>query len=73
MTHLRSRRGPALAVPVVLSPTASPGFVSAAACAVPAGPYDGDGDGGVDATRAGGRHANGFHGPGVVDALRAVE
>ncbi|MEU0334538.1 S8 family serine peptidase [Streptomyces sp. NPDC006193] len=38
----------------------------------PAGPYDGDGDGVVDATCAGGEHVNGFYGAGVVDALRAV-
>ncbi|MFI1834083.1 S8 family peptidase [Streptomyces olivaceoviridis] len=39
----------------------------------PAGPYDGDGDGVVDATCAGGKRVNGFYGFGVVDALRAVE
>ncbi len=39
----------------------------------PAGPYDGDGDGVVDATCVGGKHVNGFYGSGVVDALRAVE
>ncbi|MFJ3771603.1 S8 family peptidase [Streptomyces sp. NPDC090075] len=38
----------------------------------PAGPYDGDGDGVVDATCVGGKHVNGFYGSGVVDALRAV-
>ncbi|MFF9090701.1 S8 family serine peptidase [Streptomyces sp. NPDC014991] len=38
----------------------------------PAGPYDGDGDGVVDAVCAGGRHVNGLYGSGVVDALRAV-
>jgi hypothetical protein len=38
----------------------------------PAGPYDGDGDGIVDATCAGDRHVNGFYGSGVVNALRAV-
>ncbi|GGM89968.1 hypothetical protein GCM10011578_007210 [Streptomyces fuscichromogenes] len=109
MTHLRSRRGPALAVPVVLSPTAgrygflqgtsmaSPHVAAVAALlksthphatparlpallkaeadnpGCPAGPYDGDGDGVVDATCVGGRHVNGFYGSGVVDALRAVE
>ncbi|MFF7979480.1 S8 family serine peptidase [Streptomyces sp. NPDC007901] len=39
----------------------------------PAGPYDGDGDGVVDATCVGGKHVNGFYGAGVVDALRAVK
>ncbi|MFD8719629.1 S8 family serine peptidase [Streptomyces sp. NPDC059629] len=39
----------------------------------PAGPYDGDGDGVVDAACAGGKHINGFYGAGVVDALRAVK
>ncbi|GHE10154.1 S8 family peptidase [Streptomyces alanosinicus] len=39
----------------------------------PSGPYDGDGDGVVDATCAGGTHVNGFYGFGVVDALRAVK
>ncbi|MET8565458.1 S8 family serine peptidase [Streptomyces flaveolus] len=39
----------------------------------PAGPYDGDGDGVVDATCAGGKRVNGFYGFGVVNALRAVE
>ncbi|MER6222901.1 S8 family serine peptidase [Streptomyces sp900105755] len=39
----------------------------------PAGPYDGNGDGVVDATCVGGKHVNGFYGSGVVDALRAVE
>ncbi|MER5356072.1 S8 family serine peptidase [Kitasatospora sp. NPDC002551] len=39
----------------------------------PADPYDGDGDGVVDATCAGGRRHNGFYGFGIVDALRAVE
>ncbi|MFJ3230546.1 S8 family peptidase [Streptomyces sp. NPDC086787] len=38
----------------------------------PAGPYDGDGDGVVDATCVGGKHVNGFYGHGVVNALRAV-
>ncbi|MFD4508968.1 S8 family serine peptidase [Streptomyces sp. NPDC058457] len=39
----------------------------------PSGPYDGDGDGVVDATCVGGKHVNGFYGSGVVDALRAVK
>ncbi|MEV6116727.1 S8 family serine peptidase [Streptomyces sp. NPDC052109] len=39
----------------------------------PSGPYDGDGDGVVDATCVGGKRVNGFYGFGVVDALRAVE
>ncbi|MEU9474728.1 S8 family serine peptidase [Streptomyces sp. NPDC048191] len=39
----------------------------------PSGPYDGDGDGVVDATCVGGTRVNGFYGFGVVDALRAVE
>lgn len=39
----------------------------------PSGPYDGDGDGVVDATCVGGKHVNGFYGHGVVNALRAVE
>ncbi|WP_046727978.1 S8 family serine peptidase [Streptomyces humi] len=39
----------------------------------PAGPYDGDGDGVVDAVCVGGKHVNGFYGSGVVDALRAVK
>ncbi|MFF8595697.1 S8 family serine peptidase [Streptomyces sp. NPDC015220] len=39
----------------------------------PAGPYDGDGDGVVDATCVGGGRVNGFYGFGVVDALRAVK
>ncbi|MEU9448597.1 S8 family serine peptidase [Streptomyces sp. NPDC048277] len=39
----------------------------------PTGPYDGDGDGVVDATCAGGKHVNGFYGFGVVNALRAVK
>ncbi|MEU9382209.1 S8 family serine peptidase [Streptomyces sp. NPDC048279] len=38
----------------------------------PADPYDGDGDGVVDATCAGAKHLNGFYGSGVVNALRAV-
>ncbi|MFJ9816550.1 S8 family peptidase [Streptomyces sp. NPDC101151] len=38
----------------------------------PTEPYDGNGDGVVDATCVGGRHVNGFYGFGVVDALRAV-
>ncbi|MFK0169810.1 S8 family serine peptidase [Streptomyces sp. NPDC090306] len=39
----------------------------------PTAPYDGDGDGVVDATCAGGKHLNGFYGAGIVDALRAVK
>ncbi|MFR9794980.1 S8 family peptidase [Streptomyces sp. MS06] len=39
----------------------------------PAGPYDPDGDGVVDATCSGGPRVNGFYGFGVVNALRAVE
>ncbi|MBL1086354.1 S8 family serine peptidase [Streptomyces actinomycinicus] len=39
----------------------------------PSGPYDGDGDGVVDATCVGGKRVNGFYGFGVVNALRAVE
>lgn len=39
----------------------------------PAGPYDGDGDGVVDATCVGGKHLNGFYGAGIVNALRAVK
>ncbi|MYX93255.1 S8 family serine peptidase [Streptomyces sp. SID486] len=39
----------------------------------PAEPYDGDGDGVVDATCAGGERVNGFYGFGIVNALRAVE
>ncbi|MEU1461787.1 S8 family serine peptidase [Streptomyces sp. NPDC005727] len=38
----------------------------------PAGPYDGDGDGVVDATCVGNKRVNGFYGSGVVNALRAV-
>ncbi|KOV95776.1 MULTISPECIES: S8 family peptidase [unclassified Streptomyces] len=39
----------------------------------PAEPYDGNGDGVVDATCAGGERVNGFYGFGVVNALRAVK
>ncbi|GHD84600.1 S8 family peptidase [Streptomyces naganishii] len=39
----------------------------------PAGPYDGNGDGVVDATCVGGKRVNGFYGFGIVDALRAVQ
>ncbi|MET8447100.1 S8 family serine peptidase [Streptomyces sp. NPDC005209] len=39
----------------------------------PAGPYDGNGDGVVDATCVGGKRVNGFYGWGVVNALRAVK
>lgn len=38
----------------------------------PAGPYDGNGDGVVDATCVGNKHLNGFYGAGIVNALRAV-
>ncbi|MFE7192634.1 S8 family serine peptidase [Kitasatospora sp. NPDC057541] len=38
----------------------------------PADPYDGNGDGVVDAACAGGRRVNGFYGFGIVNALRAV-
>jgi subtilisin family serine protease len=39
----------------------------------PTDPYDGDGDGVVDATCVGGKGVNGFYGFGVVNALRAVK
>ncbi|MCF3134843.1 S8 family peptidase [Streptomyces olivochromogenes] len=39
----------------------------------PAEPYDGNGDGVVDATCVGGKRVNGFYGWGVVNALRAVK
>ncbi|MFF4134790.1 S8 family serine peptidase [Streptomyces mirabilis] len=39
----------------------------------PTAPYDGNGDGVVDATCAGGKHVNGFYGAGIVNALRAVK
>ncbi|MFJ2512542.1 S8 family peptidase [Streptomyces griseoviridis] len=39
----------------------------------PADPYDGDGDGVVDAVCVGGKRVNGFYGSGVVNALRAVK
>jgi subtilisin family serine protease len=39
----------------------------------PAEPYDGNGDGVVDATCAGGKQVNGFYGFGIVNALRAVK
>ncbi|MFF8946287.1 S8 family serine peptidase [Streptomyces sp. NPDC014864] len=39
----------------------------------PAEPYDGNGDGVVDATCVGGERVNGFYGFGVVNALRAVK
>ncbi|KUJ68896.1 peptidase S8 [Streptomyces albus subsp. albus] len=38
----------------------------------PTAPYDGNGDGIVDATCAGTQHVNGFYGFGIVDALDAV-
>jgi subtilisin family serine protease len=39
----------------------------------PTEPYDGNGDGVVDATCVGGKRVNGFFGFGVVNALRAVK
>jgi subtilisin family serine protease len=39
----------------------------------PTDPYDGDGDGVVDATCVGGKRVNGFYGFGIVNALRAVK
>ncbi|MFF4043126.1 S8 family serine peptidase [Streptomyces sp. NPDC001816] len=39
----------------------------------PSDPYDGNGDGVVDATCVGGKRVNGFYGFGVVNALRAVQ
>ncbi|MDH6216030.1 S8 family peptidase [Streptomyces pseudovenezuelae] len=39
----------------------------------PTEPYDGDGDGIVDATCVGGKRVNGFYGFGIVNALRAVK
>ena len=39
----------------------------------PTDPYDGDGDGVVDATCVGGKRINGFYGFGIVNALRAVK
>ncbi|MFE2582184.1 S8 family serine peptidase [Streptomyces sp. NPDC059378] len=39
----------------------------------PPAPYDGDGDGVVDATCVGGKRVNGFYGFGIVNALRAVK
>ncbi|MGW2826909.1 S8 family peptidase [Streptomyces sp. NPDC001443] len=39
----------------------------------PTAPYDGDGDGVVDATCVGGKRVNGFYGFGIVNALRAVK
>ncbi|MGW1272188.1 S8 family serine peptidase [Streptomyces sp. NPDC002491] len=41
--------------------------------ACPTEPYDGDGNGVVDATCVGGKRLNGFFGHGVVNALRAVK
>ncbi|MEU8949804.1 S8 family serine peptidase [Streptomyces sp. NPDC048489] len=38
----------------------------------PTAPYDGNGDGVVDATCVGNKHLNGFYGAGIVNALRAV-
>ncbi|WP_369238675.1 S8 family serine peptidase [Streptomyces sp. R21] len=39
----------------------------------PTDPYDGDGDGVVDATCVGGKVRNGFYGFGIVNALKAVK
>ncbi|MEU9153422.1 S8 family serine peptidase [Streptomyces sp. NPDC048417] len=39
----------------------------------PTDPYDGDGDGVVDATCVGGKRVNGFYGAGIINALRAVK
>ncbi|MGI5510544.1 S8 family serine peptidase [Streptomyces sp. CA-106131] len=39
----------------------------------PTDPYDGDGNGVVDATCVGGKRVNGFYGFGIVNALRAVK
>ncbi|MGX1548913.1 S8 family peptidase [Streptomyces adustus] len=39
----------------------------------PTAPYDGDGNGVVDATCVGGKRVNGFYGFGIVNALRAVK
>ncbi|GAA3793629.1 S8 family serine peptidase [Streptomyces coacervatus] len=39
----------------------------------PTDPYDGNGDGVVDATCVGGKRINGFYGFGIVNALRAVK
>ncbi|MCT9004821.1 S8 family serine peptidase [Streptomyces rhizosphaerihabitans] len=39
----------------------------------PTTPYDGNGDGVVDATCVGGKRVNGFYGFGIVNALRAVK
>ncbi|WP_075735980.1 S8 family serine peptidase [Streptomyces acidiscabies] len=41
--------------------------------ACPTEPYDGNGDGIVDATCVGGKFYNGFYGAGVVSALKAVK
>ncbi|WP_406009740.1 S8 family serine peptidase [Streptomyces sp. NBC_00637] len=47
--------------------------LQADSAACPTEPYDGDGNGVVDATCVGGKHLNGFFGFGVVNALRAVK
>lgn len=39
----------------------------------PTDPYDGNGDGVVDATCVGGKRVNGFYGAGIINALRAVK
>lgn len=47
--------------------------LQADATSCPTEPYDGDGNGVVDATCVGGKRLNGFFGFGVVNALRAVK
>ncbi|MFF1679892.1 S8 family serine peptidase [Streptomyces sp. NPDC058256] len=39
----------------------------------PTEPYDGNGDGVVDATCVGGKRLNGFYGAGIINALKAVK
>ncbi|WP_371550618.1 S8 family serine peptidase [Streptomyces sp. NBC_00554] len=39
----------------------------------PTDPYDGNGDGVVDATCVGGKRLNGFYGAGIINALKAVK
>ncbi|MEU9241795.1 hypothetical protein [Streptomyces shenzhenensis] len=65
MAHPRSSRGEALAVPVVLPLTAPLGLLPTVASAAPSATRvtpAADGDGVVDAVRAGGRRANDFYG-----------
>ncbi|MFF7144931.1 MULTISPECIES: hypothetical protein [Streptomyces] len=85
MAHLRSGRRLTRAAPVVLSPTASPGFVPAATSAAPraAGARQAEGSSTLtyvvntrtdrrtisDVQRA----ITDFYGPGIVNALRAVK